>query len=248
MARSWQPPAAGDKLTPFINQSKMWRELAAAQDKACAADFTDKNKAPSWNNDLKFINDTDKDFDECFGVFCIGGPFCTPDQNKTTFKNTNVFRAKVPTDDCNCEIGVYQTVLGKDAVEDAIVSGLTRVQIDVKCVGHNHAKVIPGRCDCLQSTCAGQAKIVWLEKQGQTGKQWAVVKLGVAPPNLLIWTLTSAMGTNGAQATLVDFAGCDQGTGTIENPAGLYAGLGVGKKGVGITHCCKIIPVDGECP
>jgi hypothetical protein len=67
--------------------------------------------------------------------------------------------------------------MAQGACADAVLQGVTQVQIDVTDETHGWAKAIPGNCECLtSSTCCGSsAQIIW--REGGLGKQEAVVRL-----------------------------------------------------------------------
>lgn len=154
-------------------------------------------------------NDSGEDVDK-FGVLGIEEPLILPEDSEREFSQRVLLSGVTPTDATHKGRFVILLEPLRAAIEEneeeeiparpgaigrAVVAGAISARVDVQNADDNAADVNDGETGSLKSGTAGAAQILW--KAGDSGVQWAVVRMG---------------GTNLSQTIIDDLvggAGCD---------------------------------------
>jgi hypothetical protein len=116
-------------------------------------------------------------------ILGLGEPLALPTgDDLDKFKNQRVFRGAKPTTDHLGKFVILLESLAKDAIGDALLVGLSQVQISVDDEQHDRADVEPDELTRLKSRPDGAARILW--KESGTGTKWALVCLGPPPARI----------------------------------------------------------------
>lgn len=109
-----------------------------------------------------------------FNVVCFDEPTRGADSDE--FKNQLILKGIEPEAGKLHKFGI--TIEGGDegAIVDVLATGCVQVRIDVTSEGHEYAQAKAGDVTQLESCGYGPAEILW--REGSTGEQWAIVRLG----------------------------------------------------------------------
>ena len=107
-----------------------------------------------------------------FGIVGLDAPVMTPTDNLPGFKRSVLFTASTPAAGQSMAIMSEPCAAGK--IRDAMIGGVTPVQVDVTDENHGYAALNAGDTTQLESADAGEAKIIW--KEAGTGTKWAVIQ------------------------------------------------------------------------
>lgn len=156
---------------------------------------------------ISLINNSGSNLDR-YGVLGLGDPLWTPYDNEDAFLRTVVFQGVQPA--VPDHLGKFAIVLepaDDGRVARAWIGGCVTVRVDVLNDGHTYADVKDGSVSELRSAGYGSAQILW--REGGTGSQWAVVRLGNETGACRVAYTTSSIGARSG-STL------GYGTGTIQ--------------------------------
>lgn len=141
-----------------------------------------KNQSPQRSERSPAIvtirNDAEVAVDR-FGVLGINGPLFHPDTALSAFTDLCTLKGVVPDDGLHTGRFVILTEpLLPGAIGKAVVAGVTPVRIFVPDADHEYlyADVDDGNATRLLAATSGIAQILW--REGGTGLQWAMVRLG----------------------------------------------------------------------
>ena len=160
-----------------------------------ARDFQDRQRTLSRQahrdirqGDIILVrNDSGTDVDR-FAVLGVDVPIISPADNLGNFQNQVALAGVTPTEDDHA--GRFVITAGPIAASEiglAHAAGVCPVMIDVPDEDHAlFADVTDGQTDRLVAGASGSAVILW--REGGTGVQWAVVRIGTpAPAPSLFW-------------------------------------------------------------
>lgn len=140
---------------------------------------------------ISLINNSGSNLDR-YGVLGLGDPLWTPYDNEDAFLRTVVFQGVEPVvPDHRGKFAVVLEPADDGRVVRAWVGGCVTVRVDVLNDGHTYADVKDGSVVELQSAGCGSAQILW--REGGTGSQWAVVRLGNDPGTCRVAYTTSSI-------------------------------------------------------
>ncbi|NIA06900.1 MAG: hypothetical protein GWP14_04545 [Actinobacteria bacterium] len=132
-----------------------------------------------------------------FAVLGLDGLAITPEDNESDFRSSVVMTGVTPNMVAHRgRFAILKVPLQSGKIGPAYVDAVTPVTLYVpeesgEC---NCAEIVDGESDYLQSTFYGSATILW--RNGGTGEQWAVVRMG-KPPAMLPVTLEQVGGEQG---------------------------------------------------
>jgi len=143
-------------------------------------------------------NDSGGDLNR-LAVLGIDSPVIDPADNEDEFKNRVALVGVTPVEDTHeGKFVVLAEPIATGRIGRAYAAGLCPVKIDVPDEDHEYpfAEVAEGVTDNLKATHYGSAAILW--REGSTGVQWAVVRLGkLMPPHVFPVDLTQVGGSQG---------------------------------------------------
>jgi len=114
-----------------------------------------------------------------FWAVRLGVPLIDPSLNENAFLERIAFQAEQPAAGQVGRFGILQVPLAPGAVGPAVIEGITPAIVVTDDPGHRFAEIDPNLTQGeLHSNTHGSAEILW--HSGQTGWQWAVVRLGPA--------------------------------------------------------------------
>ena len=113
-----------------------------------------------------------------FDVLSISGVVFSPSANLEAFQNRPVFIGVTPAAAAPGKFVVLLAPAKANAIAHAAVASLTVVRVNVTDASHGFADVKDNDATQLQSSASGTARILW--REGGTGSQWALVRLGDA--------------------------------------------------------------------
>lgn len=170
---------------------------------------------------VRVKNDTGSDLSRS-AVVALDEPIFLPADDEDAFLREVAFRAAVP--DYPANFGRFAVLLGPiaaDGVGRAVVAGVAPVRVYVAVAGHRWADIDDGSTARLRSCTAGTAAILWCEGDSggaTTGDQWAIVRLGSAPADMIGKTAS----------TISPMSGSTPGSGTFTRYAWSGGAPGVG--------------------
>jgi len=118
-------------------------------------------------------NDTGGDLGE-FAVVALSGVVITESDGHEQFAMGPVFKAVAPT--AGCFVAVLQEPVRQDGIGQALVSGVTPVQVGITAGNTTWASATTATGK-LTSAATGNCRLLWCA--GTAGDQWAVVRLNV---------------------------------------------------------------------
>jgi hypothetical protein len=126
-------------------------------------------------------NDSGADLSR-FAVLGVEEPVISPNYNENEFKNRVALAGVEPAADTHeGRFVIFAEPLADGALGLAFAAGVCPVQVDVDDDDEQNrlADVADGETGHLKAGLYGSAGILW--REGGTGTQWAVVRLGIAP-------------------------------------------------------------------
>ena len=118
-----------------------------------------------------------------FDVLGIDGPVIAPGNNLNAFQDRVALRGVVPVDpDHRGRFVVLLEPVASGAIGRAWAGGVCIARVACSAPGcpYGHADIADGGTTSLTATPSGAATILW--REAGTGTQWAVLRLGPAPP------------------------------------------------------------------
>ena len=112
-----------------------------------------------------------------FDVLGVAGPFVLPDDDAQGFRNRVALRCVTPTADHAGRFVVLLEPVADGAVGRAMAAGVTVAVVDITGTDATHVDAAADTYT-LADQEGGSARILW--REGGTGEQWAVVRLGDA--------------------------------------------------------------------
>jgi len=110
-----------------------------------------------------------------FAVMEITSPVIGPTDNLLEFQNKIAFDAVAPTADGISRFVVLAEPIKNTKLGQAVLAGITPVQIDVTDESAEYAQPIEAETGYLRTASTGSARIVW--KDVGTGLKWGVVQI-----------------------------------------------------------------------
>jgi len=151
---------------------------------------------------VRVRNDSGADRDQ-FDVLGLDVPLVLPADNEDEFRARATFSGITPAwDDHRGRFALLLEPLKSGAVGWACLAGVcpAAVIVDDEATERHAAEVIDGDCLALQAVHDGSATILW--REGGTGLQWAVVRLGPRrPATVFPVALTQTGGAQGDEST-----------------------------------------------
>ena len=170
---------------------------------------------------LRVRNDTGHDLPQ-FGVAAVAGPRVSPDDDLSRFKQDRHLRVVAPVE--SLHFGRFVVTLepiAEGGFGTAVLSGFVPVQVWMSARDHLFADVATGQVTALRSCRAGAAQLLWLQRPGQIGLQWALVRLSNAAWRL--WKLTSCENPDGPPLyTAEDLSGYENRVVRIKGHGGCW--------------------------
>ena len=119
------------------------------------------------------------------GIIGFESPITDPEAGPVELarfvRDATIETAKPTEDDHTGRVGVAIEPIRDNEVGRVVFDGVVAAQIDVTKTWHRFADVADSGGDTLQSKPDGSAQILWRKDPNQTGRQWAVVRVGTLP-------------------------------------------------------------------
>jgi len=135
-------------------------------------------------------------------VLGVDGPIIDPAANEDEFKNRVALSCVTPAENTHeGKFVILAEPIATGKIGRAYAAGVCPVQIDVPDEDHEYlfAEIADGTTDNLKAAHYGSASILW--REGGTGVQWAVVRLGkLMPVHIFPVDLTQVGGSQGDEA------------------------------------------------
>jgi len=127
-----------------------------------------------------------------FGILGIDAPAILPEQNAVEFENRVVLDCITPSlADHAGRFVILLEPLADGQIGRAWAAGVCQVKLNVaEDEDWRYADVADGESGYLEPSNTGSAAILW--REGGTGEQWAVVRLGVAPTEIIPCRIASS--------------------------------------------------------
>ena len=169
--RGQQKPKRGDRLRLSADFTSGLVDMLTAYD---------RNRLPQAmlgrpdlsDEPLSIVNATGQTLGR-YSVVCFGEVKVNADSDE--FKNQRVIEAIEPEADKLHQFAIVQDGGEEGAVLECIAVGVTQVRVNVTDESHGYAQAVSGSIDALESCGYGPAEIIW--REGDTGEQWAYVRL-----------------------------------------------------------------------
>lgn len=157
-----------------------------------------KQPLPTSRQDLVWIrNDTGSDLD-AWSVVGVDAPVFLPAENPDTFGRPVALKGGIPVLVQHLHrLAILIEPVVTNELGRAVMAGVTAAKVDVVDASHRYADVKDGVSNCLASSAAGTAQILW--KEAGTGIKWAVVRMG-APAGRRLGIITVSVLQSGHQA------------------------------------------------
>jgi hypothetical protein len=170
---------AGD---PLVISASEWRRIGAAVEafERSRSSFASGPILEALEPDLVMIrNDTGDDLPR-FGVVGLGVALIDPDDSEAGFLASRALEGELATALHGSRLAVALAPIRDGAIGPAAASGVVPVRISVAGDSdHGAARLKIGEAGFLEAHPAGSAAVLW--REGGTGEQWAIVRLGSAP-------------------------------------------------------------------
>lgn len=126
-----------------------------------------------------------------FGILGIDSILFLPNDNLTTFHNQPCLTCIEPTVLHTGKFVVLLEPIRDNEIGLAAIAGVTAVQVARGNIVDEWADVTDGDATILTSGPIGTAKILYpIAGEGDTGTQWALVQLGLSPPEIYVIKVT----------------------------------------------------------
>lgn len=190
----------------------------------------------------KVLNESGSNLDQC-AVIGLGAPIITPTLNQQEFIRNFAFRTVAPLPR---RWGIVQGPIPAGEIGTVCIAGATACKIVVtdESLPVNFITVESGVL--VPSYASGDATVLW--REGGTGEQWAIIRIGQVATTHHLFTLTADMDAGIGIAEISDM----DDTVTIETAAvydslGIFAELAEGARGICVLQLGKYYIIQAEC-
>lgn len=160
-------------------------------------------------------NDTGSDLTADRPIVKLGDPLIVPDDRDTVVFERPIFSGETPA--AGDPWAILMGPLVDGAIGRAVVSGVTWAKVDFS--DSSHMACDADGVDVLDSAAGGTGEILW--RAGTSGEQWALVKMGVYTPAMIIGKTTVAH-DKGETETIDIYSGSTKGSETTDSTVDAY--------------------------
>lgn len=239
-----QSPQRGD---PLSIGAKDWGDMLRVVEKYRNGQvkfdaLTQETLLPSATT-VKVLNESGSNLDQC-SVIGLGTPIITPNLNEQEFIRNFAFRTVAPLPR---RWGIMQRPCPAGEIGSVCIAGATACRIFVAdaMLPVNFITVAGGVL--VPSYASGDATVLW--REGGTGEQWAIIRIGQVATTHHLFTLTEDMGAGAGVADIHDMDDSitiEEGEEVLD-PLGIFESLEEGVRGICILQLGKYYIIQAEC-